>query len=273
MGNREGRRLRLGQIYADHLHFDESLDEVVAVVNAGEGGFVVTPNVDHVVMAETDERLRAAYDDAALSLVDGMPLLWLSHLLRAPLPEKISGSDLVEPLAQRAARDSLRCFFLGAKEGVAARAAAELTRQNPTLITAGCLSPPLGFEKDADATSAVLAAVTAAKPDLVFVALGCPKQELFMHAHWRALAPAVLLGIGATLDFLAGEVPRAPAILSKVGLEWAYRLAKEPRRMASRYLGRDLAIGPIAIRTLARPKNERTFRVQRPHRGRSGSAV
>lgn len=253
------RRVRLGRIYADDLTFEGALDACVALARSGGGGFVVTPNVDHVVLAERDPALLAAYDDAALSLVDGMPLMWLARAGGTPLPEKISGSDLAEPLAARAAAEGLSVYFLGAREGVGQRAADALVNRHPALHVAGVFSPPLGFEKDAAATDAVIARVREAAPAFVFVALGCPKQELFMHHHFRAMAPSVLLGIGATLDFLAGEVRRAPPVLSKLGLEWAYRLAKEPRRMASRYLGRDLEIGPIAVRSLLRPRSDRVF--------------
>lgn len=251
------KRLKLGRIHADHLTFAQALDEIVAAARRGEGGFVVTPNVDHVVLAEDDEELVACYREALLSLVDGMPLLWLSRVLGHPLPEKISGSDLVAPLCARAAEEGLGVYLLGAREGVGARAAERLIAEHPGLKVVGVHSPPLGFEKDPDVLDHTLARVREAHPHLVLVALGCPKQEKFMRAHARHLAPAVLLGIGATLDFLAGEVRRAPAWMSRAGLEWAYRLAQEPTRMAERYLVRDRAIGGIAARMLRAPWEER----------------
>ncbi|MCC7110598.1 MAG: WecB/TagA/CpsF family glycosyltransferase, partial [Deltaproteobacteria bacterium] len=115
---------------------------------------------------------------------------------------------------------------------------------------AGVLSPPLGFDADAERNREVIEAGRSAAPALVLVALGAPRQELWMHAHREQLAPSVLLGSGATLDFLAGDKRRAPRILSDVGLEWVYRLAQEPRRLASRYLVRDRAFFGIAMRTL-----------------------
>lgn len=243
-------RVPLGRIHAHPLRFAEALDAIVALARAGQGGTVVTPNVDHVVLAEDDERLVAAYQGAALSLVDGKPLVWLGRLLGRPFPEKISGSDLVEPLAARAAQENLSVFLLGAGEGVGARAAAALVARHPGLRIAGVLSPPLGFDADPERNREVLEAVRSATPALVLVALGAPRQELWMHAHREQLAPSVLLGIGATLDFLAGDKRRAPRILSDVGLEWVYRLAQEPRRLASRYLVRDRAFFGIAMRTL-----------------------
>lgn len=256
------KRVRLGRIFADELTFEEAVDEIVTRAGDGRGGFVVTPNVDHVVLAQEDPSLCEAYDRAALSLVDGMPLLWLSKLLGHPLPEKISGSDLVEPLMARAANEGLRVLLLGARDGIGKRAADRLLERHPALCIAGIESPPLGFENDPVVLAGVLARVRNASPDLVLVALGCPKQERFMAACVDALAPAVLLGIGATLDFLAGEVRRAPAWMSRAGIEWLYRLAQEPRRMASRYLVRDRAIVPIALEMLRQPRALRAFSVE-----------
>lgn len=253
------KRVRLGRLHADALTFDEAVDAIVSLARGRRGGFVVTPNVDHVVLAEEHPELREAYAKAALSLVDGMPLVWLSRLLGHPLPEKISGSDLVWPLMARAEREGLRVFLLGARDGVGARAAERLCERHPALEIAGALSPPLGFERDPKALEEALDEVTRASPDLVLVALGCPKQELFMAAHAPALAPAVLLGVGATLDFVAGEVRRAPPWMSRAGLEWLFRLAQEPRRMASRYLVRDRAILGIALRMLRTPPDERAL--------------
>ncbi len=243
-------RVPFGRIHAHAVTFDGAVSEIVELCRAGAGGIVVTPNVDHVVIAEHDDALVAAYDGAALSLADGKPLIWLSRAMGSPLPAKVSGSDLALPLCARAAREGLSVFLLGAKDGVGARAAEVLERACPGLVVAGVLSPPLGFDKDPAADAAVVRAVRDAKPALVLVALGAPRQELWMHAHKAELAPAVLLGVGGTLDFLAGEVKRAPSWMSDNGLEWLYRLAQQPRRMAGRYLVRDRAFAGIALRAL-----------------------
>lgn len=257
------KRVRFGRIYADHLAFDEAIAEIVERGRTGRGGFVVTPNVDHVVLAEDDPRLVEAYAGAALSLVDGVPLLWLARAMGHPLPEKVSGSDLAEPLIARAAEKGVSVYFLGAKEGVGAKAAAILQERYPALAVAGVESPPLGFEKDPEVLAGVLDRVRAARPGVVLVALGCPKQEYFMSEHASSCPGSVFLGIGATLDFIAGEVQRAPPWMSRVGAEWVYRLAQEPGRMAQRYLVRDRAIIPIALRMLRKPQADRSFRVVR----------
>jgi N-acetylglucosaminyldiphosphoundecaprenol N-acetyl-beta-D-mannosaminyltransferase len=243
-------RTELGKIFAHRLTMAEAIDAIIALAKEKHGGTVLTPNVDHVCLAETDPRLEEAYAQTALSLVDGKPLVWLSQMMGAPFPEKVSGSDLAVPLAERAAVEGLSLFLLGAKEGVGARAAEVLQEKAPGLKIAGVLSPPLGFEKDVGKNADVIRQVHEAAPDLVYVCLGAPKQELWMAAHRDVLAPSVLLGLGGTLDFLAGDVKRAPAWMSDNGLEWLYRLAQEPTRLAGRYLVRDRAFAWIAARSI-----------------------
>jgi N-acetylglucosaminyldiphosphoundecaprenol N-acetyl-beta-D-mannosaminyltransferase len=242
-------RVPLGRIHVDPVSFDGAIDAIVTLCRAGCGGTVLTPNVDHVCMAETDAALKSAYDVASLSLLDGKPLQWLASAMGRPVPAKVSGSDLLRPLCARAAREGLSCFFLGGVDGVARKAADILVAEHPGLVVAGCHSPPFGFEKNAAQDDAVVDLVRAARPNLIFVALGAPKQELWMTKHRAALAPAVSLGIGASIDFVAGLVQRAPTWMSDAGLEWTYRLAQEPRRMYQRYLVRDRAFIGIAWRT------------------------
>lgn len=242
-------RVPFGRIHADRVDLATALDRIVGLCRFGHGGMIVTPNVDHVVMAETNETLKLAYDAAALSLTDGKPLVWLASAMGRPVPEKISGSDLIRPLLARAADEGLSCFFFGGKPGIAEKAAAILRSEYPRLVVAGCHSPPFGFETDAAADRAAVDIVVAARPHLVFVALGSPKQEAWMHRHQAALGGAVTLGIGASLDFIAGAVKRAPPWMSEAGLEWVYRLVQEPGRMYERYLVRDRAIVGIAWRT------------------------
>jgi N-acetylglucosaminyldiphosphoundecaprenol N-acetyl-beta-D-mannosaminyltransferase len=242
----------LGTLDVDDLTLAEALDAIVTLVRAGQGGTVLTPNTDHVVLAEHDARLRDAYAGASLSLVDGTPLLWASRLLGPRLREKVSGSDLVFPLMQRAAADGLRVYLLGGAPGVAERAAEQLRDKLPSLRIVGTDAPDVGLEGEALQPKEALARVNAARPDLVLVALGCPKQEIFMRTAAAALRPAVLLGIGASLDFLAGTAHRAPPWVSAAGLEWLYRLGQEPRRLWRRYLVRDPELLAIAAREVVR---------------------
>ena len=237
--NTAGRRTRIGRIAIDVLSFAEAIDAIDRLIASRAGGTVFTPNVDHVVLADEDPGFREAYDSASLSLVDGKPVLWASRLVGTRLPEKISGSDLMMPLAIRAAARGWRVFLLGGADGVAARAKEILERDVPGLTIVGTSSPRIDLREDVAARADVLDPIRAAKPDLVFVALGAPKQEVWSHRVAHALKPAVFVGIGASLDFIAGTSKRAPTWISDSGLEWLYRLAHEPRRLWRRYLVRD----------------------------------
>jgi N-acetylglucosaminyldiphosphoundecaprenol N-acetyl-beta-D-mannosaminyltransferase len=237
--SRPAGRVRVGGVPVDRLTMTEAVDAIEDLVRAGRGGSVFTPNVDHIVQCQDDALLRAAYEAVSLSLADGMPVVWASRLLGRALPQKVSGSDLVAPLLRRAAARRWRVLLLGGGEGIAQRAADRMLADNPGLVVVDTLSPRIDLRESAAQRQGVLEAVRQATPDLVLVALGAPKQELWIHESRQALAPAVLLGIGATLDFMAGAVRRAPAWASRNGLEWLYRLGSEPRRLWRRYLVRD----------------------------------
>lgn len=241
-------RIRIGRLPIDVVDFAGALAAIEELVRARGGGTVFTPNVDHIVMGEGNESFRRAYERVSLSLVDGTPVLWASRLVGRPLPEKVSGSDLVIPLAERAAAKGWRLFLLGGAPGVAARAAATLVERFPTLIIAGTDAPRIDPDGDPAARLAVAAAVAATHPDVVLVALGSPKQEIFCDEVRELLAPAVLLGVGAGIDFVAGTARRSPPWMSRWGIEWAYRLAREPRRLAGRYLLRDPQFFGILLR-------------------------
>jgi len=238
--------LRLGPIVVDRLTSSEALASIEALLQTRRGGFVVTPNVDHIVLAHQSETLRRAYERASLSLADGQPVLWMARLLGTPLPEKISGSSFIYPLMARAAVRHWGVFLYGATPEVSARAASRLESCYPGLRIVGRDTSHWTGQYDAGLVSRI----RASGADLVVVALGCPKQEAWMLAHADQVGGAVCLGLGGTLDFVAGTVPRAPRWMSRIGLEWAYRLAREPRRLAYRYLVRDAAIVPLFARML-----------------------
>jgi N-acetylglucosaminyldiphosphoundecaprenol N-acetyl-beta-D-mannosaminyltransferase len=249
-------RVRIGHLWIDSLTFVEALAEIERMVESGGGGVVFTPNVDHVVQVEKNLAFRAAYETVGLSLVDGQPLVWASRLLGAPLPAKISGSDLVMPLLRRAAERQWRVYFLGGAPG-AGEEAARAVRQQLDVNIAGIDAPRVGADGVATDEEAVLARIEAARPHIVLAAFGAPKQELLIHRIAGRVRPAVLLGIGAGLDFIAGRVRRAPPWMSRSGLEWLYRLVQEPRRLARRYLVEDPKFALILLRTMRMPRGER----------------
>jgi N-acetylglucosaminyldiphosphoundecaprenol N-acetyl-beta-D-mannosaminyltransferase len=243
-------RVTIGHVPIDVLDFEQAIQAILQLVERGEGGTVMTPNVDHVVLAEDDLELRAAYAEVSLSLVDGMVLFEAARLLGHRLPEKVSGSDLFEPLVGYAAAFGKRVFLLGAAPGIAARTAERLVAEFPSLLVAGTDAPTLDLAHDPPTHDAIVAELRAARPDLVFLAFGCPKQEVLMHRIARAVRPAVLIGVGASFDFVAGAVHRAPEWASEHGLEWLYRLVHEPLRLAPRYLVRDPRFLAILVREL-----------------------
>jgi N-acetylglucosaminyldiphosphoundecaprenol N-acetyl-beta-D-mannosaminyltransferase len=246
-------RVSIGDVTVDRVTREEALRAVDALIQAGGGGFVVTPNIDHVVLARRDAAARDVYRRARLSLADGMPLLWMARALGSPLPEKVSGSDLIEPLMRAAAANGRRVFFFGSTPEASAEAERRLLRRYPELRIVGrdCSFWSPDAEEPPSA-SPVVRAIRESGADLVVVALGSPKQEFWMARHERELAPAVAIGLGASIDFIAGTVRRAPAWMSNAGLEWLYRLAQEPRRLAYRYLVRDMQILPIFAGELLR---------------------
>ncbi len=245
------RGLYYGRVWVDALTFDEALDAFEALVKAGRGGRVYTPNIDHVVLAEQDSRFAAAYAHADLSFADGMPLVALSRLRKVRLPEKVSGSDFVLPLMERAAAQGWRVYLLGGMDGVAEAAADKLVLSYPRLQIVGRDPAFIDLAASTSQRAAEVARIKETRPDIVLVALGAPKQELWIDEVASRLAPAVLIGVGASLDFLAGTAVRAPRWISRVGLEWLHRLGKDPKRMIQRYLIRDAAFPVILARQLA----------------------
>ncbi len=247
------RRIRIGTLPVDRVDFEGALDAIDELVQKKQGGLVFTPNVDHVVQAEHDTRLRAAYAEVSLSLVDGMPLLWAARLLKTPVPAKVSGSDLVWPLMRRAAERSYRVYFLGGAPGNAELARDKLVAELPELQVVGIDAARIDINGDASVQGPIVERIRAAKPDLLLVALGAPKQEIWSFEQRAKLDPVVSIGVGASLDFIAGAVRRAPRWMSDAGLEWAFRLGQEPRRLATRYLLRDPLFFGIVARQLFAP--------------------
>jgi N-acetylglucosaminyldiphosphoundecaprenol N-acetyl-beta-D-mannosaminyltransferase len=212
----------------------QAVEAVVALVEAGQPTFFITANVHYAMLTHVDAGLQAVNAQAAFVLADGAPLVWASRWKGRPLPERVAGSDLIFDLCGRAARDGHRIFLLGGAEGVAGEAALALSRRFPGLRIVGTESPPFR-EPSAEEHAALLDRIRAARPDLLFVAFGQPKGETWIARHLQTLGVPVCVQVGASLDFVAGRVSRAPRRLQKLGLEWAYRMWLEPSRLAPRY--------------------------------------
>jgi N-acetylglucosaminyldiphosphoundecaprenol N-acetyl-beta-D-mannosaminyltransferase len=206
--------------------------------------YVVTPNVDHIVKLQSQSAMRAAYDAAALTVADGWPLVAVSRWLGRPLPERVAGSDLV-PQLLAAGRDmeEFRVFLLGAAQGVGTQAAENIRARWPGVSVCGVLSPRRGFETDAKECEEVVEVVNAASPHLLVIGLGAPRQEVWLRQYAPRLNARVAIAAGATIDFLAGVQRRAPRWIQQLRLEWLFRLATDPRRLAGRY-ARDAVVFP-----------------------------
>ncbi len=204
-------------------------------IGRGERGYVCHANVHGVMEARHDAALRAAYARADLIVADGMPLVWVGRLRGQHAVHRVYGPDFMLLLTERAAARGYRVFFYGGVPGVAKTLADRLAVRFPGLRVVGVESPPfrpLTAEED----SAMVARINGTGADIVWVGLGCPKQERWMAEHRAALTAPVLLGVGAAFDFHAGRVGQCPRWLMAVGLEWLFRLMTEPRRLWRRYL-------------------------------------
>jgi N-acetylglucosaminyldiphosphoundecaprenol N-acetyl-beta-D-mannosaminyltransferase len=247
-------RIVLDGIEIDALTEDEVVARVRAALDRGEGGRIVTPNVDILRQARTDPEVRGYLDDATVVVADGAPLVWASKLAGTPLPERVAGSDLIWSLSAGLGQDGRSVYVLGGEPADpgfvdgAGRAAAELAAASPGLRVAGWRSPDYGFERDWYALSSVCGEVIEAKPDLVYVGIGFPKQEWLISLLRPELPFTWFLGCGAAVNFVTGDQERAPRWMQRSGLEWAHRLSNEPRRLAGRYLRHD---APYALRLLA----------------------
>jgi N-acetylglucosaminyldiphosphoundecaprenol N-acetyl-beta-D-mannosaminyltransferase len=227
----------------------ETVRHILAEIDQDRGGWVVTPNLDHMRRLMWDESFRNLYEEADLRVVDGMLLVWACSLQRTPVPERVAGSDLLPSLSKGAAERGRSIFLLGGNPGSADGAAEVLTRRHPELRIAGTECPEFGFEKDPLAMGKIMKRLKQEQPDIVFVALGSPKQEYVIRMLKDELPTTWWLGVGISFSFLTGEVKRAPRWMRRAGLEWLHRLHQEPFRLFRRYVIQGL---PFSLLLLAR---------------------
>lgn len=246
----------------DNVTTAETIEAIERMVASRQPHYLVTANVDFLVQAQDDVELRRILFDAHLVLCDGTPLLWASKLLGNPLLERVAGADLVPLLLRVAAEKGYRVFFLGATPDSATRAVENLKKLHPSLVIAGSYSPPFNKLLEMDHEE-IQHRILEAKPDLLFVSFGCPKQEKWIAMHYRSLGVPVSAGVGATIDFLAGMVKRAPPWMQRIGVEWVYRLAQEPRRLFRRY-AKDLWVFGWKIFAQVWQLQLRSRKVERP---------
>jgi len=205
------------------------------IANKGDPHYMCVANVNNVMLAIKDQSYRHALNSADIVVPDGMPLVWIGRSHGFPLKERVYGPDLLLAFCHLAQKKGYSNFFYGGAEGVPERMVENLKSKFPGLKVVGTYSPPFRpLTKEED--EHVVQMINNASPDVLWVGLGCPKQEHWMYEHKNVIRVSVMIGVGAAFDFLSGRVRQAPKWMQNVGLEWLFRLLQEPRRLSYRYL-------------------------------------
>ncbi len=228
--------------FVSNATMEEALAELEDMTKRDHKSYVVAINVDVVMKMEEDAYLREITDNADMVLVDGQPLVWVANYYKRPVKAKISGSDLVPALCEVAADKGYSIYIIGGKEGIADRAKQKLEEKLPNINIVGTYAPPLGFENDEEELQNINNKINEANPDFLIACFGCPKQEKWIYENIDKYNAKVSICAGATVDFLAGNVQRAPKWVSDHGFEWFYRFLKEPKRLFKRYFIDDMKI-------------------------------
>lgn len=236
------KKIKLLNTYVNNVSMQETTDAIEALIHADKKFYVVAVNVDVIMKIEQDTLLKELTDKADMVLVDGKPLIWISKIHKKPIKAKISGSDLVPRLCEISAKKGYTMFILGGMDGIAEKAKKRLEKKLPGIKIVGTYAPPFGFEKDEQELAKINNMISEAHPELLITCFGCPKQEKFIYNNIDKYDAKVSVCAGATVDFLAGNVKRAPKWMSEHGLEWFYRFLQEPKRMFKRYFVDDVKI-------------------------------
>jgi len=227
-------RTKVWDVPFDCVTLDQAVDRIGQLIRAGRPSYVITANLNYVMLHHQVTEMDAVTREAALILADGQPVVWRSKLESQRLPERVAGSEMIYQLAQRASCEGWRVYFLGGEPGVAAAASESLVQLYPGLRVVGVESPPFRPLSQAE-QAAQDHRIRSAGTDLLLVAFGQPKGERWIHQHHKRLGVPVSIQLGASFDFIAGTARRAPEIWQKLGLEWAYRMCSQPRRLVPRY--------------------------------------
>ena len=228
--------------YVNNLSMKDCLDAIDSLVTQDKKSYIVAVNVDVIVKLEDDPYLKKIVDNADLVLVDGKPLQWIAKYQGNPIKEKISGSDLVPLLLKQASDKGQSVFIIGGKDGIAQKAKSNIEKSNPKIKIVGTYAPPLGFEKDQKELDKINVMISDCHPDILIACFGCPKQEKWIYENYLKYEAKLSVCAGATVDFLAGNVKRAPKWISNIGFEWFYRFLQEPKRLFRRYFVDDFRI-------------------------------
>lgn len=238
----------------DNISFQETINNISGILEKEKNIFITTPNVHHIILLQKDQEFKKIYQEASLVLADGMPLIWASKFLGTPLKEKVSGSDLVPEICKFAAKKGYRLFFLGGRSGAVEKARENLIKIYPQIKIVGVYSPPFGFENNTEENEKIVEMIKNARPEILLVGLGAPKQEKWIYRHYKETDVPVSIGVGVTFEFISGMVKRAPKWMQRVGLEWSWRLIMEPKRLWKRYLVWDVEFFWLVLKQKIRSK-------------------
>lgn len=230
------QKIQVGKVLFDKIDFQTATETIVERAKSGPGGLVITPNVAHLLQADQDPNYIDMVKKAFLVLADGMPIIWGAKWLKTPLPEKVSGSDLIYSVCKQAGESDVGVFLLGGDVNEADQAKTRLTTMYPKLHIAGTHYPEFGFDKCPQKTAEIVEKIKASGAKIIFVGVGAPKQEQWSLKVQSQLPDCVFLGVGISISMAAGNTSRAPVWMQKSGLEWIYRFSQEPRRLGLRYL-------------------------------------
>jgi len=234
--NENSSRVEILGVEFDPLTEDEAVECALRFVQEGSPHQIWTPSITHIMMCRRDPEFAEIIHRAELVVADGTPVVWMSKLLGTPLPERVTGADLTPRLCKAAAERGLRVFFFGASEGVAQETAQRMSERYPGLIVAGAYAPPMQFEKKPEENEKAIQIIREAQPDILFVALGTPRQEKWIHRHREGLRVPVMIGVGAAFNFITGREKRAPQWMRRWGLESAWRTIQRPREILGRLI-------------------------------------
>ncbi|MCK4946993.1 MAG: WecB/TagA/CpsF family glycosyltransferase [Candidatus Aureabacteria bacterium] len=232
-------RVNICGVGIDNVSMPKAIEAVEDCISNKKNCMVSFLNVDVLIKAQ-NEIFKIILTKSCLLLADGVPLLWAAKFLGTPLKEKISGSDLFPKLCEIAAEKGYKVFFLGGRAGAGLKTAEVLKNKHSKIQVAGVYSPPFGFEQDEVENKKIIRMIKEAKPDILFVGLGAPKQEKWIYKYKDEYQVPVSIGVGASFEFVSGFVKRAPVLMQKTGFEWFWRLMQEPKRLWKRYLVDDM---------------------------------
>lgn len=222
-------------IKIDNLSLDEALSKADEIVEKRMPSYYCGVNLNQVVLYKENSRMKNIFDKAELLTIDGKPIIWISRLLGTPFKEKISGPDFMYETCKLANQKGYKVFLLGGAEGVGLKAVENIKRTCPNLKVAGIYSPPFGFEKNPDEIAKIIKMLKDSKADFLYVGLGSPKQDFFIDDYKMEYQIPLSFSVGIAIDYLGGNIKRAPLWMQNIGLEWFYRFCQEPKRLFKRY--------------------------------------